>query len=135
MFPMRPVQGLRAFLGLVEAFRIERQDRAVLDGAGIQGLWLAAQDGHITEHVTRAKDLKGDTTVRKIRAQLDRAGVLGQLSFHVSDYGAGYEELLGEVVSTKMRIRDVGKPKTSVKAILSSPGVCSAVRPTWRTHR
>ena len=47
------------------------------------------------------------------------AFVLGQLIFHVSDYGAGYEELLGEVVATKMRFQAVGGAEGFFKAILS----------------
>ncbi len=47
------------------------------------------------------------------------AFVLGQVISSISNYGPGYDELLGEVVSTKMRFRDVGGAEGFVKAMLS----------------
>ena len=45
--------------------------------------------------------------------------VLGQVIAYVSSYGPGYDELLGEVVATKMRFRDVGGTEGFFKAVLS----------------
>ena len=47
------------------------------------------------------------------------AFVLGQVIAYVSDYGTGFEALLGEVVETKMRFRDVGGAAGFFKAVLS----------------
>ncbi|MGB3737066.1 MAG: formate/nitrite transporter family protein [Ilumatobacter sp.] len=47
------------------------------------------------------------------------AFVLGQVIVSVSDYGTGFEELIGEVVDTKMRFRDVGGAEGFFKAVLS----------------
>ena len=47
------------------------------------------------------------------------AFVLGQLIAYVSDYGTGFETLLGEVVETKMRFREVGGAEGFFKAVLS----------------
>ena len=47
------------------------------------------------------------------------AFVLGQVIASVSNYGAGYDELLGEVVSTKMRFREVGGSEGFFDAVLS----------------
>lgn len=47
------------------------------------------------------------------------AFVLGQVIASVSNYGAGYDELLGEVVSTKMRFREIGGAEGFFEAVLS----------------
>ncbi len=47
------------------------------------------------------------------------AFVLGQVIVYVSDYGSGFDQLLGEVVSTKMRFRDVGGAEGFFKAVVS----------------
>lgn len=47
------------------------------------------------------------------------AFVLGQVIAYISSYGAGYEELLGEVVATKMRFQGVGGAEGFFKAVLS----------------
>ncbi len=47
------------------------------------------------------------------------AFVIGQAIVSVSDYGSGFEELLGEVVETKMRFREVGGAEGFFKAMLS----------------
>ena len=47
------------------------------------------------------------------------AFVLGQVIAYVSDYGIGFEALLGEVVDTKMRYHDVGGAEGFFTAILS----------------
>ncbi|ANH39601.1 putative formate transporter 1 [Nocardioides dokdonensis FR1436] len=47
------------------------------------------------------------------------AFVLGQVIVYVSDYGAGFEALLDEVMSTKMRFQDVGGAEGFFQAVLS----------------
>ncbi|GAB2756546.1 formate/nitrite transporter family protein [Nocardioides salsibiostraticola] len=47
------------------------------------------------------------------------AFVIGHVIFYVSDYGPGYEELLGEVVSTKVRFSEIGGAEGFAKAMLS----------------
>lgn len=47
------------------------------------------------------------------------AFVLGQVIASVSNYGAGYDDLLGEVVASKMRFREVGGSEGFFKAMLS----------------
>lgn len=47
------------------------------------------------------------------------AFALGQVVVYVSDYGPGFEELLGEVMSSKMRFRDIGGAEGFFKAMLS----------------
>lgn len=45
--------------------------------------------------------------------------VVGHIIFYVSDYGAGYEELLGEVVTAKARFSEIGGVEGFGKAMLS----------------
>ncbi len=47
------------------------------------------------------------------------AFVLGQVIAYVSNYGTGFEDLLGEVMGTKMRYRDVGGAEGFFKAVVS----------------
>jgi len=47
------------------------------------------------------------------------AFLLGQLINYTQSYGAGYEELLGEVVTSKMRYQEIGGFDGFLKAILS----------------
>ena len=47
------------------------------------------------------------------------AFVLGQVIVYVSDYGAGVEALLGEVMATKMRFQEVGGAEGFFRAVLS----------------
>ncbi len=47
------------------------------------------------------------------------AFVLGQVIVYVSEYGAGFEALLDEVMSTKMRFQEVGGAEGFFKAVLS----------------
>ena len=47
------------------------------------------------------------------------AFMLGQVIVYVSDYGGGFEALLGEVMATKMRFQDVGGAEGFFKAVLS----------------
>ena len=47
------------------------------------------------------------------------AFVIGQIIIYVSDYGTGVEELMAEIVTSKMRFRDVGGAEGFFKAVLS----------------